>query len=133
MIALVAAFMLLGAFGLLPRLGGTPPSSAVCTQPYLTLGSATARPGGLISWQAGGANGVDFLLAIDATAVRDSDGKPVADGGRLLSPPFRMVECEIAPARFAAPTGVGDHEVELFQRSGSRYVVVVTAPLTVQP
>lgn len=130
-IVVAAAFLLAGAFGLLPRLGGAAPGAS-CDAPYLRLGSTTVAPGALVSWRAGGGDTAQFVAAVDATAIHDTGAGPVPDTGTLITPLFRMVDCAIAPASFAAPTSAGTHRVTLFQRSEGGYAAVASVTLTIR-
>ncbi|HSV67754.1 MAG TPA: hypothetical protein VLJ59_17875 [Mycobacteriales bacterium] len=133
MVAAVAVFMTLGAFGLLPRLGRIP-LEVSCTQPGLALASYVVRPGAAVSWRATGPDGVDYVLTLDAAAVTGPAGQPVrvSAGGTALSPPFQMRRCEIDGGQLTAPSDGSAHVVRLFQRRAGGYVEVAQVPLTLR-
>jgi hypothetical protein len=132
MVWAVIAFLVAGAMGLLPSIGGVH-IAVSCTTPAVALSSYSVPVGSTLQWKATGPDGVDYVLAVDAGTVTGDVGVPVTvDAGTAATPrAFRMANCEGAGLGFEAPRTVGQHYVRLFERQGTRYVQVAQVPLAV--
>jgi hypothetical protein len=132
MVWAVIAFLVAGALGLLPSIGGVQiPVS--CTTPAVALSSYSVPAGSTLQWKATGPDGVEYVLAVDAETVTGDTGALVTvDTGTAVTPrAFRMANCEGAGLGFDAPGKAGQHYVRLFERQGTRYVQVAQVPLAV--
>jgi len=133
MVWAVIAFLVAGALGLLPTVGGVH-IDVSCTRPGIALSSYSVPAGATIQWKATGPDGLDYVLAVDSSAVTGGTGVPVqVDSGTAVTPrAFRMANCEGAGLGFDAPPVVGQHFVRLFEKDGERYVQVAQVPLAVR-
>ena len=133
MVWAVIAFLVAGAMGLLPTVGG-PRIVVSCTRPGIALSSYSVPVGSTLQWKATGPDGVEYVLAVDATAVTGDTGTPVqVDTGTAVTPrAFRMAGCEGAGLGFAAPRATGQHFVRLFEKQRTGYVQVAQVPLAVR-
>jgi hypothetical protein len=133
MVWAVIAFLVAGALGLLPTVGGVR-ILVSCTKPAVALSSYSVPVGATLQWKATGPDGADYVLAVDAEEVTGEAGATVqVDTGVAVTPrAFRMAECEGAGLGFEAPRTVGQHYVRLFERQGTRYVRVAQVPLAVR-
>lgn len=131
MIGLVIVFLLLGAAGLLPKIGGIP-LRVDCDRPGVALGRPTVQGGALVQWRATGPDDVDYVLTLDATSLVDNDAGLQATGGTVLSPAFRMSKCQTGGAEFRAPEDYREHTVRLFRKQAGVYVEAATASLIIR-
>jgi hypothetical protein len=133
MVWAVIAFLVAGALGLLPTVGGVQiPVS--CTRPAVALSAYSVPVGSVLQWKATGPDRGEYVLAVDASAVDGQTGAPVqVDAGTAVTPhAFRMASCVGSGIGFPAPTAPGPHLVRLFHRDGDRYVQVAQVGLAVR-
>jgi hypothetical protein len=116
----------------LPTFGGVH-IEVSCTQPNIALSSYTVAEGTVLQWKTTGPDGVDYVLAVDATTVTGQPHAAVTvDTGTLVtSKPYRSTKCTGAGIGFAAPAP-GQHQVRLFKYDSGQYVQVAQVPLEVR-
>jgi hypothetical protein len=133
MVWAVIAFLVAGALGVLPAIGGVH-IVASCTQPGIAMSSYSVQVGTTLQWKATGPDGANFVLAVDATSVSGlGNGVVQVDTGSAVTPrPFRMANCEGAGLGFEAPKTPGQHFVRLFKQDGEVYRQVAQVPLGVR-
>jgi hypothetical protein len=133
MVWAVIAFLVAGALGVLPRVGGVP-IEVSCTTPAVALSSYAVPAGSTLQWKATGPDGPQYVLAIDAAGVTGTPGGAVqSETGTVVTPhPFRMASCAGGGPDFAAPSKAGQHFVRLFRDDGTGYVQVAQVPLAVR-
>jgi hypothetical protein len=133
MVWVVIAFLVAGAAGVLPSIGGVH-IDANCNQPDIALSGYSVPAGTVLQWKTTGPDGVDYILAIDATEVTGTpQGAVSVDSGTAITPkPYRSLNCVGAGVGFPAPGKVGQHFVRLFKYADGRYVQVSQVPLAVK-
>jgi hypothetical protein len=133
MVWAVIAFLVAGALGVLPRVGGVP-IEVDCTTAGIALSSYSVPAGSTLQWKVTGPDGPQYVLALDAAGVTGIPGGTVqAETGTVVTPrPFRMASCEGGGPAFAAPSTTGQHFVRLFRSDGSGYVQVAQVALAVR-
>jgi len=133
MVWVVLAFLVAGALGLLPRVGGVR-IEVSCTTPGIALSSYSVPAGSTLQWKVTGPDGPDYVLAVDASTVTAVPGSAVqVETGTAVTPrPFRMSSCVGSGLGFETPRTAGQHFVRLFRDTGAGYVQVAQVPLTVR-
>jgi hypothetical protein len=121
----------IGVLGLL-RGGDGGLISPDCDQTALGVSAGVVEPGGKAAWQATGPGGVDYVVTLDAGAVRaDGSGALTADTGRILDGPFRITGCRSLQTLFDAPQQEGLHDVRLFRRGPTGWTAVTAQELKI--
>jgi len=133
MVWAVIAFMVAGALGLLPRVGGVP-IEVSCTTPGIALSAYEVPTGSTVQWKVTGPDGPLYVLAVDAAGVTGIPGGTVqSETGTVVTPrPFRMASCAGDGPAFAAPSTAGQHLVRLFRSDGTGYMQVAQVALAVR-
>jgi hypothetical protein len=125
--------LVLAAVAVVPLLRGGPGGlvRADCVQPDIGASAGLIQPGSRASWQAAGPADTDYVVTLDAGAVRGTAAAVTPDTGRILAGPLRLTDCRSAQTLFDAPTGSGHHDLRLFHRTNSGWVAVASADLKV--
>src|SRR5262249_57134844 len=90
MVWVVLAFLVAGALGLLPRVGGVR-IEVSCTTPGIALSSYSVPAGSTLQWKVTGPDGPDYVLAVDASTGTAGPGPagPGQTGAARTPRPFR--------------------------------------------
>jgi hypothetical protein len=102
-----------------------------CVQPAIGASAGLVQPGSRAAWQAAGPADSDYVVTIDAGAVRGTGTNLTPDTGRMLAGPLRLPGCRSAQTLFDAPADAGHHDIRLFHLKGTTWTAVAAADLKV--